>query len=316
MNMNSKQLQFELWQECNSQCKFCYLGKDNLYTPNEIKLNSLHNAYDMISKNDTFNNYDTLSYLGGEFFQGQLNTKEIKTAFYDLMKKSAELFNNGTIKNFWIYATLTVGDQTELYDIINMFDHTREGFWILTSYDVYGRYHTQKMFNNWDYHMKNIHKLYPNIYFNTTSILSGQFIEEYLDNKINLNEFSEKYHTSFFFKQPGTGNMTKEDFNKKVPGFLPKRSQFLKFLAKFKNQEHEMLWDKLFNIQYRADMLYRNFNDSDRQMLPYKRLKKQKQEEIASAEQIGDCGHVISYRCYIDSDKCCLCDKHAIDSIS
>ena len=43
-----KQIQFELWQECNSQCKFCYLGKDNRYTPNELKLSAMQKAPSLI----------------------------------------------------------------------------------------------------------------------------------------------------------------------------------------------------------------------------------------------------------------------------
>ena len=30
-----KSLQFEAWQECGSNCDFCYLGKGNRYTPDD-----------------------------------------------------------------------------------------------------------------------------------------------------------------------------------------------------------------------------------------------------------------------------------------
>ena len=44
-----KQLQFELWKECNSKCKFCYLGRENNFTPDNLKINACKNALDMIS---------------------------------------------------------------------------------------------------------------------------------------------------------------------------------------------------------------------------------------------------------------------------
>jgi hypothetical protein len=43
------QYQFELWEECNSRCKFCYLGKANNITPNDIKIKNLTTVLDKIS---------------------------------------------------------------------------------------------------------------------------------------------------------------------------------------------------------------------------------------------------------------------------
>ena len=74
----NKQLQFELWEECNSYCKFCYLGKENRCTPNRLKINACKNALKMISDMSFYPEYNTLAYLGGEFFQGQLNDKDVK----------------------------------------------------------------------------------------------------------------------------------------------------------------------------------------------------------------------------------------------
>ena len=41
---DKKSLQFELWQTCNSRCKFCYLGESNLYTSIELKLKAVNDA--------------------------------------------------------------------------------------------------------------------------------------------------------------------------------------------------------------------------------------------------------------------------------
>ena len=76
-----KQLQFELWEECGNGCKWCYLGNNNKYTPKEVKLNSLQNALDKIQDLSNYPEFDTLSYLGGEFFQGQLKDQEVYDKF-------------------------------------------------------------------------------------------------------------------------------------------------------------------------------------------------------------------------------------------
>ena len=39
--MNKRQLQFELWKECNSKCKFCYSGNDIICTLDVIKTASV-----------------------------------------------------------------------------------------------------------------------------------------------------------------------------------------------------------------------------------------------------------------------------------
>ena len=93
-----KQIQFELWEECNNNCSFCYLGKNNRYTPEKVKLNSLKNAYDTICKEETYKDFDTVAYLGGEFFQGQLNTSKVKEEFFNLMNKSADLLRQNKLR--------------------------------------------------------------------------------------------------------------------------------------------------------------------------------------------------------------------------
>ena len=165
-----KQLQFELWQECNSKCTFCYLGRNNCGTPDGVKITNMNNAIKMLSNEKTFEEYDTIAFSGGEFFQGQLNTKEVKDKFMELMSLTANLLNKELIKHVWIYATLTIGDQKDLYETLDLFKDTKGDFWVLTSYDTLGRFHSQKMEDNWSYHMKHIHELYPNFKFNITKL--------------------------------------------------------------------------------------------------------------------------------------------------
>lgn len=316
-----KQLQFELWQECNNRCKFCYLGKGNRYTPDHVKLNSLKNVLEMISNLDTYKEYDTIGYLGGEFFQGQLNTQEIRDKFFALMEKTAWLLKNKYIRSVWIYATLTIGDQQDLYDTLKLFGDC-DGLWLLTSYDTYGRFHTKALEENWRYHMKNIQKLYPKIKFNVTTILSQDLITKYLNNEISFKEMSKEFKCTFFFKQGGLyDGMSKQESLVKLPKFLPKRSDFLKFLSKVYDEEPKDTWDRLFNIKYRADSLYRNFNSEDQSMILNIRYKDRKSEievpDNPKAEEmlLSPCGHSVTYTAYIDSDACVLCDKESVEQM-
>lgn len=316
-----KQLQFELWTECNSLCKFCYLGQENRYTPNNLKISACKKALEKISDLSLYPEYNTLAYLGGEFFQGQLQDFKVKEAFMELMDKTLWLLNNEYIQKVWIYVTLTIGDQKDLYELLKKFKNHKGEFWLLTSYDTLGRFHTKKMEENWKYHMKNIHTLYPDILFNITTILSEDCILKYLNNELSFKKMMEEYNCSFFFKQVGVPDGNKEKMNAYLPGFIPHRKIFLEFLKKFKREESPIMWDKLFNIKYRADTLYRNGNSEDKQMRLNVRHKDKKAEVELKSEvnlletAVANCGHLKSYCAYIDSDKCVLCDKHLINTL-
>ena len=64
------ELQFELWQECNTRCSYCSLGKENMFTPDKFKMQSLDLAFKELSESNLI--YDVVGFIGGEFFQGQL----------------------------------------------------------------------------------------------------------------------------------------------------------------------------------------------------------------------------------------------------
>lgn len=321
--MDDKILQFELWQECNSNCKFCYSGPDIACTLDAIKIRNLKLAIDKLKDEKTYEEFDGTGFIGGEFFQGQLNNQEVKDLFFELMRVTNEQYKKNLIKKIWINVTLTIGDQKDLYDTLKVFGDI-EDLWLLTSYDTKGRFHSQKMEETWKYHMKKLHSLYPKVRLNTTMILSADFIQKYINGDINLKEFMDTYNTNLFFKVPCKVYSTKEQMEQRVSNFFPKRNEFLKFLKKFKDTEDSSLWDKLFNIKYKADLVYRNYKDrivasvrNKKEALEYCKGDDDVQKEIDEATpKLLPCGHLDSYACYIDSNQCALCDKQYIDNIS
>jgi hypothetical protein len=319
-----KSMQFELWQECNSNCKFCYLGDENRCTPKILKEKVLDSTLERISDLSNYEEYDTLSFIGGEFFQGQLSDEVIKEKFFKIMDKVHELMLSGHVRALWMCATLTIGLQEDLYRFLDIFsdiqsEEPKDGVWICTSYDTIGRFHSDKMHDNWTGHMKNIHDKYPNIKFNTTIILTGDLVQKFLKDEFSFTEFSKEYNTTFFFKQPApghfgySGNMeSKQRMQKHLPNFFPCRKEFLAFMSKF-SQTNPELFPKLFNIEFRADDLYRNFNNEEKLMVWNHRFKDQKQEtNVAEDMELNKCGHLMQYASYIDSDHCMICDRNNI----
>ena len=85
-----KVLQFELWQECNNKCEFCYLGSNIEHTADQTKIESLKRTINMVDNIDP--SYEVVAFIGGEFFQGQLKNPTVRALFFELMEKTARGF--------------------------------------------------------------------------------------------------------------------------------------------------------------------------------------------------------------------------------
>lgn len=335
--------QWELWQYCNSLCKFCYLGEENRVHNKERQLVSLNDLDKAIDSLD-FNLYNNISLIGGEFFQGQLNDEEIHNRFFEVLEKIFCKYVEKKIGSMWITVSLTLGEQKHLYELLdlaekmNIFpnkEYGASGLWLCTSWDSIGRFHNETMKQNWEFHMKNIKKKYPWIKFNTTIILQQDFIEKYINGCFRPKEFMKEFNTTLFYKQPGIPSRysincaissvsefnevfdeflfkEKKELNEEVfkLHFFPKRETFLKFLYKYYNEDRDT-YDRLFNVEYRADELHRNFNFLEHD-ISLTRSKVRLSEEINGINL--PCGHLYSYAAYSDNNKCCICDKKFVEN--
>lgn len=314
--MSDISMQFELWKQCNNRCKFCYLAEESIFVPEKVKLENLRKVGLIID--EYFNTHSeqikAVGFLGGEFFQGQMDTDAIKHDFYELCKKCFKLIDEDRIRDFWCYCTLTIGDQKDLYKLVDLFDSLvkdkeKHHFWIQVSYDTEGRFNQPGKLENWNYHMLNLQK-FPFIRFNVTSIMTEDFLQKVLSGELDLAKFQEKYKNHFFLKQGNIiGDMTKEQIVEKFPWFFPKRKTYLDFLHKLK-KENPILFDELLNISFRSDFMYNSLeNQDERTLTPYVRDKETWEE---SGMDPLKCGHMQMYQYYADSDACCLCDYFKI----
>ena len=295
-NLGRRSFQWELWQCCNNLCRFCYLGHENRHTDKERQLKSLNDLKENLDNLD-FTVYNNVSLIGGEFFQGQLNDPDVNKSFFEMIETLCNLYVDKKIGSIWITATLTIGDQADLYKMLEMFNHAgvhplpeygASGVWICTSWDPKGRFHTEKHLKNWEFHMKNIEVAYPGTKKNTTIILSQPLCEMYLEGKYVPHDFMREYGTLLFYKQPGFYQITLEEEGLGELGelldcvkedtlddylakrkqlleddigfrFYPDRKTFRKFLIKYAKDDPDT-FERLFNIKFRADELHRNFN--------------------------------------------------------
>lgn len=303
-----KSIQFELWTECNVGCRYCYLGKRIRHTSEEDKLIGIRRARSFLDSGE-YGDYDIIAFIGGEFLQGQLNTFTVYCEFFDLMEKAVKVIKAGKLKGIWVSASMTE-HTAHLLHLMGMFntvesEHPQGGAWLITSYDNKYRF-TEKTLKTWRHNMLLRKVEFPNVKVNTCSILTQNLIEEYNAGGMTFEEFMETYGTNLYLKPPYLTNFkTKEAQEKRMPGFFPKRKDFLKFLAKVYNQEETYIFDKICNIKFRADALMR----SNATELEFR--EKDTTYEIKT-EALLPCGHPRPYNAYIDSDACMLCDKHRL----
>ncbi len=338
-NVGRRSFQWEVWSMCNNLCSYCYLGKENRHTDKERQMKSLTDLH-MALDNLDYRIYNNVSLIGGDFFQGQIDEPEVHDSFMDIIEKIAKAYHDNKLGSVWITCTLTLGDQHHLYEMLEIFkkyecfpreEYGSSGIWLCTSWDIKGRFHTEDRLKNWDYHMLNVQKNYPWVKFNTTIILMEPFCQAVIDGIWSPREFSEKYKTSLFFKQVGLGKIAEEvdvgddsqseieKYNKTkvatndVLGFTfcPHRHVMLECLRKFAIDYPEF-YDRLYNIKYRADELHRNFNDTMGDMATRRNKNSANETDVVMENSLNTCGHMINYMAYIDSSKCCICDKKMI----
>lgn len=339
-NKTRKSFQWQVWPYCNNGCKFCFLGEANKEYIKNRQLKSLNDLNKAIDNLD-FTQYNNISLIGGEFFQGQLEDLETRELFFSIIHKIFKLYVNKKIGSIWITATLTRKKQDDLIQLLdlaqslNVFpkeEYSSSGLWLCTSWDASGRFHTEELKNNWENNMLFLKNKYAWLKFNTTIILQKSFIDLYLDNKFKPKDFMKKYQTSIFYMQPCLAGITemmlqnesgelrtgndfsdfwlklKQDANKKYE-FFPERKLFIKFLSKYYRDDKES-FIKLFNINYRSDEIHLNINSEDHDRT-ISRVKDGSAPEESFPPPMK-CGHVYNYAPYSDSNHCCICDRDTI----
>lgn len=315
-----KKQQFELWTQCNNNCSYCYLGDKKFRNDKQEKLANMQFAIDWMNNFDHYKEYDNASFIGGEFFQGQLNDADVRKKWFSMLEVLKDRMENDFITSSWWSATLTIGDQQDLVDSLKMFEGVADShkqIWIVTSYDTIGRFHNQKMLDTWKANLLKIKSMFPWIFINTCMIMTGDFCDKVVSGELDLYEISNTFSTSLFLKPTYAINAigvkcddsymkVKQDINKRIPNFYPRREQILQLFSYLKENCPD-IFEHVIEQKYRADNLYREENDGS-----YRNRERSRDNSKQDDLGINTCGHSLGYRCYIDCDDCIVCDKNLI----
>lgn len=304
---NVRCLQFELWQNCNNHCKFCYLNKNRINSTEQEMLKAMNTTIEILD--DMPKEYNAVGLIGGEFFQGQLSTKVLRDTFIKLLQKLAKLLDGEQISQVWITASLMQKNLDEIIDILKKSGIDKKKLLICTSYDTCGRFENNDS-SIWYSNLKELKQL--GYILHTQTILTSDFIEEALNTNIleKISQYSmidfktptifrDDYYDVCFGKENKSYRDIVED-NKKnfnTSFFIKDRSMYLKFLQKVYNLFGPMKIKALCSNEVRSDKEYLLSKD----VILDGRWSKEGVEN-------APCGHPWDSYCYTDSDKCARCD--------
>lgn len=242
-------LQFELWKDCNNKCKFCF--NDNSTTSIKSKLDRLDFVFSKLSHLDK--NIKRIGFIGGEFFDGQLKDDLLLVKFISLLN---EALNNPQIEQVLITTSLIYKDTQWLSYVLHYLVNI-DKIMICTSWDTKYRFHTIEDEMTWEKNVKWIHEMFPNIKVHVEICPTQWHIEDVLNNKFNIKKFEEYHNVRVDYTDLNSGFNYKDkyDFQNHVPGFFPKRNDFLKFLQKVYAEE-QATQDTFLNFENMSTLLW------------------------------------------------------------
>lgn len=247
----NKFLQYVLWLDCSNYCQFCFYKKQK-------DLNKIDSLKDILKKLDDVQvvNYNEIGVIGGEFFNKEIQNKNVKQLFYKIFKKIASL-NKDKI----YFATSLIYNIDNL--LIPFLNYLRQlnilsKSLLCTSYDIKYRFHTKEQQDLWIKNINLIHKLYPQLQIHTQIIVTQHFINSVLNDNFSITQFQKKYNTRIDFISPCSGFYFKDKFDceKNIPGFFPTKQSFIKFLIKTGIKNKQIDLQTFCSIQLHSSKLY------------------------------------------------------------
>lgn len=248
--MNHSFLQFELWKDCNNKCAFCF--NDNSSTSCISKCNRIDFVLEELNKKE-YTNIERIGLIGGEFFDGQLESTELLNKFILLIKT---ILNRKNVKQLLITTSLLFLDYSQFKYVLDSIDDTSKVL-ICTSWDTKYRFNKPWSKLLWEKNLFWLKKHYPNISVHVEIIPTQWHIIDVLNNKFNIRDFEEKFgvYVDYTDLNSGFKYNNKYEFQKDVPGFFPNRKDFIKFLHKV-YLEGQASPEKFLNFKNMSTLLW------------------------------------------------------------
>lgn len=223
--MERRFVQFELWQDCFQNCKFCYNKKTMHIYNSQRQFDNIKFVNDFLDTPEILD-YNTFGLIGGEFFGGEIKSEEVLKQFLELIDRICSFEN---IKQILITSNLMYKDCSLLLNVCDKIQSKNKDLLICTSYDTIYRFNDTTL-KYWEDNMRILSE--KNIKTHVETILTADFIDKVLKKEFNIKDFEEKYNTRIDYCAPnsGFGFSDKYEMDKVLPNFFPTRNSMIKFL--------------------------------------------------------------------------------------
>lgn len=288
-------IQFQLWRDCSCGCDFCY----NQGLGNSNKSWSLNFIINKIKNDPIVNEFNEIGFIGGETFGKELSD-DIKPLFYDLMHLVISKVHSGQFNKVYVTTALMFKDLSGIVEFIELFrkEQILDKLLICTSYDTKYRFKNANSEKLWKTNVKYLHELFPNLHIHTQTILTGNFINKVLNGEFDILEFQKEFNTVIDFIEPSCNSTDSiEEFNKKLPEFFPKRTDFIKFLHYISDNNLTDM-KKFLNPELHSDLLYVEYDGK-----PYEFFGRRKNTDELLTKYCNKLGRKIIFSRYFDSEK-------------
>ena len=257
--MRNNFIQYELWKDCKNGCKFCF----NRGQPQVNKIISLKNTLQRMDDPE-LKDYNEIGFIGGEFFDDQLEDIEVKNLFYSLFAKCKTFIDDKKIEKIYFTTSLIFDMDKYLIPFLEYLNSLNllSNCLLCTSYDLKYRFHTKEKEELWKSNMLKLHELFPNLKLHTEIIATGFFMQAVLDDTFNISEFCDKFHCGIDYIEPGSGFYfhDKEECAKEMPDFFPTKDQVIRFVKKTMIETKQINMDTFVSSQVRSDKVYIYYN--------------------------------------------------------
>lgn len=243
-------IQYQLWQDCSNGCKFC-----SERNPHSVdKLETLEFVMNKLDDPEVLN-YDEVGVIGGEIFDYQLNHPNVKVKFYHLITKICRMH----FKKIYIATNLIYDMDKYLVPFLKYLRaaYQQDKILICTSYDTKWRF-TEEKKKLWHDNMLRLQKEFPDFATHIEIILTGDFIDNVLENNFDIKYFSNYYNSRVDYIEPASGMYyaDKAELQAVCPNFFPTKEQFMRFLKKTCIEDKSVDIRCLISYQIRASRIY------------------------------------------------------------
>lgn len=313
-----KMVQYGLWPDCSNNCDFCLLEHHGKKTSKEDKLLQLDDTIANIKTIDWINEFsDGISLLGGEVYFMQ--DPDMQAKFLEVIDTIIEYIllpnkNNGNLKCRYSTVTNGIYDSTFLFKVLDKIANSVGTHFIDInfSYDLKYRFHTEAAR---ELCLKNINAVIQKYDYElgVQMILTQNLIDSIKSGEFSIDQFENETcpgsKLCLLYPHPVHGG-------KVLPGFQFARQPFMNFLLEEYPKHNRLIRDFIFSLYhsgiYKYSGMYWKRHIGDDGFFYENGGTNQPPILSDGKEILMDCGHSVLYRCYSDSDKCCLCDVQNI----